>query len=262
MRPKNARRASPSDNASELVPLDRAAERGPLWAQVREALLDFMASHSLRAHTRLPSEPELCELFSVSRTVVREALNQLVVEGQVYRIQGKGTFVAGAREDQDFVGTTVGFSSDFRGTNRQIVRKVLSQQLRAATAREAKFLRIAIDQPIVAIERLLTVDRTPRLWVATAILPAVAPSLETIPLENRSLYETLRRQYGIIFANAERWIEAINAEADIAAILQVEAGEALAKIESISFDQNEVPVEYYVAYQRTDKSRLHFRIRS
>ncbi|MBO0906468.1 GntR family transcriptional regulator [Jiella sonneratiae] len=255
-------RADPPPAFVQAKPLQRNPASGPLWAQLRQALIDYIAAEALRAHTRLPSEPELCDLFSVSRTVVREALNQLVNEGQVYRIQGRGTFVAGGREDHDFVGTTVGFSSDFRGTDRHIVRQVLNQTLRPATAREAKFMRIAIDAPIVAIERLLVVDRLPRLWVSTAILPAASPSLETIALENRSLYETLRRQYGIVFKHAERWIEAINADETIAELLQVELGEALVKIESISFDQNDVPVEYYVAYQRTDKSRLHFRIRS
>ena len=251
MRSKTLRTPSPSETASgetaqtrnepapafvQAKPLQRSAESGPLWAQLREALIDYIADEGLRAHTRLPSEPELCDLFSVSRTVVREALNQLVVEGQVYRIQGKGTFVAGGREDHDFVGTTIGFSSDFRGTDRHISRQVLDQKLRPATA-------------------------LPRLWVSTAILPVAAPSLETIALENRSLYETLRRQYGIIFKHAERWIEAIRADEAIADLLHVEPGEALVKIESISFDQDDLPVEYYVAYQRTDKSRLHFRIK-
>lgn len=254
-------RNEPAPAFVQAKPLQRSAESGSLWAQLREALIDYIADEGLLAHTRLPSEPELCDLFSVSRTVVREALNQLVVEGQVYRIQGKGTFVAGGREDHDFVGTTIGFSSDFRGTDRHISRHVLDQKLRPATAREAKFMRIAIDAPIVAIERLLVVDRLPRLWVSTAILPVAAPSLETIALENRSLYETLRRQYGIIFKHAERWIEAVKADEAIADLLHVAPGEALVKIESISFDQDDLPVEYYVAYQRTDKSRLHFRIK-
>jgi len=247
--------------ADAAAPLVRAPERGPLWAQLKSSLLDFIAGNDLAPHSRLPSEADLCARFSVSRTVVREALNQLVIEGHVYRIQGKGSFVSPPREDQDFVGTTVGFTSDFIGKNRQLTRRVLAQSLREATPREAKFLRLRPGEPVVGIDRLLSVDRVPRLLVHTAILASAAPSLETTPLENRSLYETLRRQYGIVFRHAERWLEAINADEALAQMLAIEAGAAVLKIESVSFGHDDTPLEYYVAYHRTDQSRLHFRVR-
>ena len=256
------RSASPSETIETLSPLHREEGHGPLWSQLRAALIDFIMESGLKADDLLPSETELCRRFAVSRTVVREALNQLVVEGHVYRIQGKGTFVANGREDQDFLGTTVGFSSDFSTGNRQIYRKILKQGLRPATAREAKFMRIAIDDPVVELERLLVVDKVPRFWVSTALLPSAVPSMETVSMENKSLYETLRRQYGIVFSSAERWIEAFNADREAARMLDVPIGEALVRIESLSLDQSGLPVEYYTAIQRTDQSRLHFRIRS
>lgn len=43
---------------------------------------------------QLPTERQLCEQFSVSRTVVREALSQLKSEELISTYQGKGAFVA------------------------------------------------------------------------------------------------------------------------------------------------------------------------
>ncbi len=62
----------------------------PLWSQVKTALMTLITTEKLSEHARLPSEAELCEHFGVSRTVVREALNQLVFERVIYKLQGKG----------------------------------------------------------------------------------------------------------------------------------------------------------------------------
>lgn len=44
---------------------------------------------------KMPTEIELRESYGVSRHTVREALNQLVADGLIYRVQGRGTFASG-----------------------------------------------------------------------------------------------------------------------------------------------------------------------
>jgi GntR family transcriptional regulator of arabinose operon len=66
----------------------------PMYAQIREYLLDGIEVGSWKGDERLPSENELAEQFRVSRITIKKALDQLVEEGVVYRIQGKGSFVS------------------------------------------------------------------------------------------------------------------------------------------------------------------------
>jgi GntR family transcriptional regulator len=249
--------AAPTRRASTRTPRGR-----PLWAQLRQTLIDRIAGGGLGPHARLPSEAELCAEFGVSRTVVREALNQLVVERRVYKIQGKGSFVADAREDQDFAGSNISFSGDFVGKSHVVSRRVLSQRLRPASEREARMLRLDPDETgIVEIDRLLTVDRMPRMLVYTVLRPSVVPGMENLPMHDKPLYDTLRRQYGIVFDRAERWIEATAAPGEVAELLEIAPGAPVLRIESLSSTSSGMMIEYYTAYHRSDQARLHFTIR-
>ena len=53
----------------------------------------------LAAGEKLPSEFTLCDQFSASRTVVREAIQQLKARGVVDTINGKGSFISEGRLD-------------------------------------------------------------------------------------------------------------------------------------------------------------------
>src|SRR5260221_1333891 len=60
----------------------------------------------------IPTEQEMCQMYSVSRTTVRKALDHLTQEGVLYRIQGKGTFIARPKLRERFVQQAVGIYED------------------------------------------------------------------------------------------------------------------------------------------------------
>ena len=66
----------------------------PLYYQIKKAIKSSILAGELKQHECLPSEPELCKEYSVSRGTLRQALSELIREGLIYRIRGKGTFVA------------------------------------------------------------------------------------------------------------------------------------------------------------------------
>lgn len=67
-------------------------------AQLRARIVDG----GLTPGEKLPSESELMEEFSVSRTVVREALSRLQAAGLVETYRGRGTFVLTIPSDEAF----------------------------------------------------------------------------------------------------------------------------------------------------------------
>ncbi|AZN39704.1 GntR family transcriptional regulator [Paenibacillus albus] len=76
-------------------------KRVPLYTQIRTYIADQITQGNLKPGERLPSENELAEHFGVSRITVKGALSTLVEDGSVYRIQGKGSFVADGPQSKE-----------------------------------------------------------------------------------------------------------------------------------------------------------------
>jgi GntR family transcriptional regulator len=239
-----------------LSVLDRNSS-SPLWTQFRDALRARILQGELAVGTKLPTEAEFGEQFGISRIVVREALADLVRNGLIYKIRGQGAFVSARERDDDFVSTVLGFSDEMERKGRTVRTQVLIQELRAPTESEARALELKSGDQVVALKRLRSVDGELRLLVETAVPADLAPGLHRTRLENRSLYDVLRRQYGLRIVRAERWIDAVLADAQSSALLEITGHEPLLRIESVAFGANGRPLEHYSALHRCQSSRLH-----
>ena len=78
----------------------------PLHAQIKELLRKEI--HAKHYSDKIPSERELMDRFSVSRTTVREAVAHLVNEGLLEKIHGKGTFISTAEASAQFLAQPYG----------------------------------------------------------------------------------------------------------------------------------------------------------
>ncbi|WMD21643.1 GntR family transcriptional regulator [Achromobacter seleniivolatilans] len=245
-----------SSPISTLDVLDRNAG-APLWTQFRDLVRGKILQGELAVGAKLPTEAEFGEQYGISRIVVREALADLVRNGLIYKIRGQGAFVSARERDEDFVSTVLGFSDEMARKGRTVRTQVLVQELRAPTPQEAASLALNDTDLIVALKRLRSVDGELQLLVETAVPADLAPGLHRARLENRSLYDVLRRQYGLRIVRAERWIDAVAPDAQTCELLGVGSAEPLLRIESIAYGVNGRPLEYYRALHRCKSSRLH-----
>lgn len=245
-------------NSTKTISRDADA---PLWLQLKSILQGQIQSGELQPDTRLYSEHELCRMYGISRTVVREALNELVHDRFIYRIQGKGTFISGRKEEQDFAGSNIGFSGEMIGKGREVITRILKQSLAKPGSRERRMLRLDARQSVVKIQRLMVIDDQARMLVDMAFPADLVSGFENVNLKNRSFYDILKRRYGLAPTSSERWIEAILPTKKQAAYLNVAEGTPLLGIESCAYLSDGRAFEYYYGIHRSDISRLHFSFR-
>lgn len=59
--------------------------RTPLYYQLMDIIVGQIETGNLQEHDKLPSERELCEIHDVSRTTVRQTMQELEKEGYIYK---------------------------------------------------------------------------------------------------------------------------------------------------------------------------------
>jgi len=228
----------------------------PYYFQLEEILRGEIESGRWVPGQQIPSESELCENLGVSRTVVRQALNELVNEGLLHRRKGKGTFVAGPKVAESLVQSLTGFYEDMIARGLTPVTQVLEQRLIPVSKKVAAMLNLEEGDQVIKIDRLRSVGNEPILIVTTFIPHQICPALLEEDFSNQSLYAVLEDKYKIEIARGRRTLEAISASEEDARLLGIEEGDPLVLLKSVSYLEDGSPIEYFEAKHRGDRSRF------
>jgi GntR family transcriptional regulator len=228
----------------------------PKYYQLKEALVARIANGTWTVGKAIPPEPELCTEFEVSRITVRRAISELVHEGKLYAIQGKGTFVSRPKLDERFVQRAFGFYEDMESQGLDLTTQMLRQEIIAAPEDVATHLEIAPGTLVHILTRLRAVQGEKVLISTTYIPEALCPGLVHDHLANQSLYRWLQTQYGLTIAHAERNLEAVAAQDWQAKLLNIAPQSPLLLLESVVFLPGGKPLEYSRTYHRGDRTRV------
>jgi GntR family transcriptional regulator len=228
----------------------------PYYIQVMEALTDYIHHGDAQAGEQLPGEPELCRLFGVSRTVIRQALKELEYEGLIIREKGKGTFIAEPKIRESLFQELTGFYQDMVAKGHAPFSKVLKQMVVSASPRIATYLKLPFETPVIQIDRLRFVQDEPIVFVSSYLPHALCSKLLEADLSERSLYEYLEQEYDLVIARGTRVLEAGLANQYEAELLGVRAGAPLIILDSVSYLDDGTPLEFYHALHRGDRSRF------
>jgi GntR family transcriptional regulator len=209
----------------------------PRYYEIEQALRTRVAR--LEPHAPLPSEAQLCEEFGVSRMTARAAVQRLVQDGLVYRVPGRGTFVAASRANRT-AGHILSFSDEMRRKGRIPSSRVIERRRRRATEDEERRLGV---RDVVVLRRVRLADGKP-LALERAVFPAgrIGQALDA-DLERESLFETLV-EAGLVPTSGSAGLAAEAATAEDARLLRVRRGAPLLVERRLIHDQDGTPLEW------------------
>ncbi len=234
----------------------------PKYYQIQEKLRDQLAS--LEEGDPIPSEQELCEYFDVSRITIRKALEGLVHEGLLQRIQGKGTFVSRPRYAQKprerFVSQITGFYGDMTSRGYRVGTKVLEQKVVRPNRQVAEKLELDPGDKVIKIVRLRYVNEQPNHIVTTFLPWKRFAGVEKSDLSQGSLYTLLREKYNAQLKKARFVVEASSCREDEALLLNYHESAPILVIDSQVFDPSGHPFIYGFSRLRSDQSQVEFEV--
>jgi GntR family transcriptional regulator len=227
----------------------------PRYIQISDSLLDQIESGELAPGTRLPPERTLSELFEVNRVTLRRALGRLEAQGLIIRKHGEGNYIAEPKIERQ-TGRLVSFTNGMQRRGLIPGAKVIEIEQRPVEAAIAKQLNVSVLTPIFYVLRLRMANQEPvmleQLWVPVQCFPG----LECQDLNNRSVYEIMKIEYGITMTRAQRSLEPVIATQFEAELLGIEVGAPLMLERRLGFDQNENCVEFGKDLYRGDRFRF------
>lgn len=164
----------------------------PLYLQLKEGIKEAILSGLLKDNEQLPTEQALCDVFNISRPVVRQAYVELINEGLVKRIQGKGTFVHRA-----IMFTNFPYNSDYVQKIYELGFIPESHQLSfdIIFKEDIPYILSAMDSALYCIKRLRKASHIPVYLEYFYVPQSKFPDFEETYQENIGLTNVLIAKY-------------------------------------------------------------------
>jgi len=230
--------------------------RSPKYVQVYSVLKDWIQQGVYAPGARLPSESELCDVFGVSRITTRSAVDMLVQEKLVDRIQGRGTFVGAVDGD-----------IPSRGDLSELVRRLRQLDGRSSLSEieisetEADDT-VARDLQIAPRDKVLKVSYTrSREGEPTGATDIYIPARLNVTITPEDVMAspapTLLESKGFDILGAHQFIGAALADTRIATQLKTNVGAPIVQVRLLLLDLNSRPIEMLTANYRADRYVHH-----
>mgnify|MGYP001949187706 CR=1 FL=1 len=208
----------------------------PLYVQLYQRLKELIRKGDYKEGDLFPSEKTLMNDYQTTRGTVRKAISELVKDGLVYQVQGKGTYVC-FRKVHYSMWNFGGFTDFLRSRNETPVSKVLERG--TVTQDGSVYFKLVRARGVNKDGKIqyLTID--------TSLLPiALFPNIEQYDFAQESLYHIMREKYQIDPSHAEIRLLPTTVSEEVRRMLQVEDGQtALLKAEGKVLSKDNVEIE-------------------
>ncbi len=220
----------------------------PLYEQIKDLMIQRLASLEWRPGQILPSETKLADEFGVSQGTVRKALDALEAQHLVVRRQGKGTFAARHTPD-------ISLFRFFHIVNERDERELPETQttqcrVGKSSRQERSKLSVAPNDRVIRLTRVRRLGGAPIVHERIVVPARLFPGLQDIKPEHmpNAIYQAYERDYGVVITKAVEHVRAVSATSQNAAALGVNAGTPLLQIDRVALGHHDNPIEWRLSH--------------
>ncbi len=229
----------------------------PLYAQLDAILRQRILSGEWGPDQMIPSENELSATYGVSRVTARSVVNQLVRDHLLYRVQGKGTFVASEKITATPL-TEKSILDQLRAAGKDVETQVITFEIQEADQQTASLLQLPPRDPVYHIVRLRRLSGSPfslhRSWLSVHRFPGLTRE----ELEQKQLRTILQEKYALVAVRTVETLEMVSASLEESQLMEVPLGYTLLKLEATPYDPAGLVTERVEVQFKGDRIKLTF----
>ena len=231
-----------------------------LYLQIRRVVFQAIRDGELLPGERIESVASLSEGIGVSSMTVRQALQELIHEGWLCTVPGKGTFVVDQKSLEQDVQKFLGLKEAIKSSGKILGTKVVSINIIKPNPKIVKSLDLKPAEHVYEIIRVRYADQTPLSIDRTYLSVNKFPGLEKSINDSASLYEILAGVYEVQPKLIQQYIDADESDALAEKFLNVPRGKPVLISERVAYTTAEEPVEITVRMTRAGMVRYKTRI--
>ncbi|KRO00851.1 GntR family transcriptional regulator [Companilactobacillus kimchiensis] len=227
-------------------------KEAPKYVVVANRLRQQILEKEYQINDQLPQETVIASSLNVSRITVRKALDILVNEGLIYRIQGSGTFVKDNKPGE-------------------LIDDKQSLEIFDFNEYQVKLLNFGVSKPDDKVMNQMNINQFDLTYEIERL---IMKGKETIALQNifmpvkiiqgmrmdslmGSIYDFINKELDLEIGSAIRTISCEMANEDTSEVMSLKGPEPLLTIEQRSFLKNGQIFEYAYTYIRSSQYSLH-----
>lgn len=227
-----------------------------LYEQIKIDIKYMIEKQTIKKGEKLPNEKDLCEQFNASRITIRRAINDLVHEGYVEKIHGKGTYAKDYKKPIHILDLK-GFSEGLSLAETPITKKIISTEIMESNEEMMKIFNRDKVFEIIKLVRLIKDDHDvfslDYAYLPHDIYPGIIDHLK----DTVSTFNVINKIYNINFYESEKKIEVLFPTEEIAEQFKISYSEPLIKVEKKINDSNQRVVHYSEYYLIANRVSLN-----
>lgn len=226
----------------------------PKYLQISAWLRESILVGRYKTGEKLPSEIELAQMCGVNRNTLRQAIGELTAEGMLKKAKGLGTFVTAVEPValKHKLNRISSFSHELHQAGIRENTRLLERGLEIPPGHVVRSLALTPGSPVIAIRRLRTGDDLPLIYEETYLPVDLFDGILDMDLTG-SMYEIFTKVFHVALTRCEQTIRAVNLNGKVAGLLGLKANSASLYMESVTYNDRNMPVEVLCCYFRGDK---------
>ncbi|MSS11330.1 GntR family transcriptional regulator [Clostridium sp. WB02_MRS01] len=231
----------------------------PLYLAIAKQIRESILNSKYAYHEMLPTKIRMMKQYAVSKTTIRQAVNQLVEENLVQKVQGSGTFVTYRKQDEILKRSSniLPLSEELRLMGKTFKTRVISFEIINADQHTADKLGISSGEKIYTFELLRFGDGLP-LCLEHSYMPVEPFTDLNIQYLEASKYNYVENIKHLKIAYSHQTVSVILSTERLENLLNLKKHSPLLKIQHMTYLECGSILDFTTIYFSSDRYEAQF----